>query len=158
MIKVGLLATVLISSTSFASQLPNPTITPGATRTADVKYICTPGTSKKDRLVTESEKRRAYSQYGVPGNHQGICSGPEGCEVDHLISLQLGGSNDIRNLWPQPYDGDWNAHHKDVLENKLHKLVCSGQLTLEDAQHAIASDWIKAYKQYVSPTMKDPRK
>lgn len=149
---------LFVSTSVVAGQLPNPAVTPGAVRTMDTKYVCTPGTSKKDRRVTESEKRRVFEAYGVPGNRRGICSGPEGCEIDHLISLQLGGSNDVRNLWPQPYDGDWNAHHKDVLENKLRKLVCSGQMSLEDAQHAISTNWIDAYKQHVSPQMKDYRK
>jgi hypothetical protein len=40
---------------------------------------------------------------------------------------------------------------KDRLEDKLHKLVCSGQLDLKTAQKAIASNWIEAYKKYVSP-------
>ena len=48
-------------------------------------------------------------------------------EVDHLISLELGGSNAIRNLWPEPYAGRWGARTKDVLENRLHDLVCEGQ-------------------------------
>ena len=45
----------------------------------------------------------------------------------------------------------WNAQVKDGLEDKLHKLVCSGQLDLKTAQQAIASNWIEAYKKYVSP-------
>lgn len=50
-----------------------------------------------------------------------MCGGPHGCEVDHLISLELGGANAIENLWPQPFDGKWNAHVKDRLELRLHK-------------------------------------
>jgi hypothetical protein len=48
-------------------------------------------------------------------------------------------------FWP------WNAQVKDRLEDKLHELVCSGQLDLKTAQQAIASNWIEAYKKYVSP-------
>jgi len=71
-------------------------------------------------------------------------------EVDHLISLELGGSNDIANLWPQSYVSEpFNAHIKDKLENKLHALVCSGRITVETAQKAIANDWTAAYRQYV---------
>jgi hypothetical protein len=68
------------------------------------------------------------------------------------VPLELGGSNSIRNLWPQSY---WtkplNAHVKDRLENKLHKLVCTGKLGLPEAQKAIAQDWVEAYKTYVGP-------
>jgi hypothetical protein len=40
---------------------------------------------------------------------------------------------------------------KDRLEGKLHELVCSGQLDPKTNQQAIASNWIEAYKLYVSP-------
>ena len=71
--------------------------------------------------------------------------------MDHLIALELGGSNRLKNLWPEPYDITWNAHVKDRLENRLHKLVCTGQLDLATAQTAIATDWIGAYKRYEGP-------
>jgi hypothetical protein len=75
-------------------------------------------------------------------------------ELDHLISLELGGATgahpgDDHNLWPQPYEGKATiangAHLKDKLENALHEDVCSGRRTLADAQHAMASDWYAAY-------------
>jgi hypothetical protein len=80
------------------------------------------------------------------GNHTGFCAGPHGCEVDHLISLDLGGANAIENLWPQPFDGKWNAHVKDRLELRLHKEICDGKITMNQAQEGIRSNWIKAYK------------
>jgi len=130
--------------------LPDPSLTPGAVFsdvTAD--DVCEPGYSKSVRHVTPSLKQQVFEAYHQPGNHQGICSGSQGCEVDHLISLELGGSNDFKNLWPEPYDGVWNARMKDRLENKLHKLVCDGSLSLKEAQQAIANNWINAYKKYV---------
>ncbi|HTQ60470.1 MAG TPA: hypothetical protein VMI32_09620 [Candidatus Solibacter sp.] len=55
----------------------------------------------------------------------------------------------MRNLWPQPYSPSaWNAYVKDDLEDRLHAMVCDGQIELSTAQHAIASDWIGAYKTY----------
>jgi hypothetical protein len=57
-----------------------------------------------------------------------------------LIALELGGSNRLTNLWPEPYDITWNAHVKDRLENRLHEMVCAGQLDLATAQRAIATD------------------
>ena len=41
--------------------------------------------------------------------------------------------------------------HQDKLENRLHALVCHGQISLATAQHDIATNWIAAYKQYVGP-------
>ena len=72
--------------------------------------------------------------------------------MDHLISLELADSNRLRNLWPEPYDIVWNAHVKDRLENRLHQMVCAGQLDLTIAQQAIAGDWIAGYKRYESPS------
>src|SRR5262249_31667040 len=70
-------------------------------------------------------------------------------EVDHLIPLELGGSNAIKNLWPEPADPTPGFHQKDALENKLHALVCAGSLDLATAQQAIAANWYSAYVQYV---------
>ena len=67
-------------------------------------------------------------------------------EVDHLISLELGGSNDMKNLWPQSYDTKpWNAHVKDKLETRLHREICDNIITVDEAQMAISNDWIKTY-------------
>ena len=98
------------------------------------------------RDVPQSVKNQVYRQYGV------VSREPREYEVDHLISLELGGSNSIRNLWPQSYiTQPLNAHVKDKLENKLHSLVCSGQMPLAQAQKEIAADWTKAYAKYVGP-------
>jgi hypothetical protein len=70
-------------------------------------------------------------------------------EVDYLITPDLGGTESIRNLWPQPYSAKWNASMKDQLEEKLHELVCSRKLDLATAQHDMALDWVSAYKKYV---------
>lgn len=84
----------------------------------------------------------AYRLYGIV---------PDGkrYEVDHLISLQLGGSNELANLWPQAnYTKPYNAHMKDALENRLHALVCKGAIDLKTAQDAISTDWIASYDRY----------
>jgi len=74
-------------------------------------------------------------------------------EEDHLISLELGGSpSDPRNLWPEPYAGSTGARIKDKIENRLHALVCSGQISLARAQTAIAKNWYTAYLRYMSET------
>src|SRR5216684_3628285 len=68
-------------------------------------------------------------------------------EEDHLISLELGGDpRSPDNLWPEPWFGPWNAHIKDALETKLKRLVCDGTVSLADAQHAIATNWMAAYE------------
>jgi hypothetical protein len=267
--------------------------TPGDVRTTDKETICTQST-KTIRSVSQSTKKQAYASYGVPWECR------HWFEVDHLVSLELGGSNAITNLWPQPYScipknrsseenidgngilrtrlasersststavidgesikntavgywrkvanstesiisrrsitpentflkrssdlplnsmmrwhensmafaqfverdrqtgidlrsttairpeslevysatrairasassmmmstslkkppaicaafmrcGKWNAHVKDKLENKLHRLICDGSVTPQEAQSAIATDWITAYHKYL---------
>jgi len=66
-------------------------------------------------------------------------------EIDHIVSLELGGSNDIANLFPEPGFGPADYHVKDRLENRLHDLVCSGAMTLRAAQQGIARDWEALY-------------
>ena len=75
-----------------------------------------------------------------------------------LRSLELGGSNSIKNLWPESYrTSPWNARVKDRLENRLHELECDGDLDLKTAQREIAANWIEAYKKYVSPNPPVPK-
>jgi len=132
--------------------LPDPSLTPGSTFGVSAEDICVPGYTKKVRNVPEAIKREVYQEYGVTSH------GPGDYEVDHLIPLELGGSNSIKNLWPESHrTSPWNAQVKDRLEDKLHKLVCSGQLDVKTAQQAIASNWIEAYKMYVSPNPPTPQ-
>jgi len=98
------------------------------------------------RNVPAEMKREVYEEYGITSHGSGDY------EVDHLIPLELGGSNSIKNLWPESHrTSPWNAQVKDRLEGKLHELVCDGMIDLKTAQQAIASNWIEAYKLYVSP-------
>ena len=119
-------------------------MTPGDILDVTREDICTPGYTKRIRNVPASVKRAAYAEYNREHTPE-IC-----CEVDHLIPLELGGSNRLTNLWPQMYTGEWNAKVKDHLENRLHRMVCDGQIDLKEAQRAIASNWVAAYKRYVN--------
>jgi hypothetical protein len=132
--------------------VPDPKLTPGDSFPVTVQDLCVPGYSRKVRNVPAEMKREVYGEYGVTSHD------PGDYEVDHLIPLELGGSNSIKNLWPESHrTSPWNAQVKDRLEGKLHELVCSGQLDLKTAQHAIASNWIEAYKFYVSPNLPSSR-
>ena len=111
---------------------PDLRITPGAVfASVTAAQVCVSGYSKSVRNVPKSEKDQVFAAYGITYH------APGAYEVDHLISLELGGSNDIRNLWPEPYQGPDNAHVKDVIENRLHSQVCSGAITLAEAQRQI---------------------
>jgi hypothetical protein len=115
--------------------------------------ICTSRYSKCIRNVPAATKKKVYEAYGdAEGNNHGFCDVAQGCEIDHLISIELGGSNSEKNLWPQPYSGQtFNAHVKDRLENWYHAHVCSGHVSLKTAQDEISSDWIAAFKKRLGP-------
>jgi hypothetical protein len=130
----------------YARFLPDARKTPGAVLEVSLHDVCTAGYTRRVRDVPESVKKQVYTLYGIAYHKPGEY------EVDHLISLELGGSNSVANLWPESYLSEpWNAHVKDKLENRLHKLICDGTIDLKTAQAAIASDWIAAYRKYVGP-------
>lgn len=115
-------------------------ITPGATSSVTARILCSAAFHTRDeRAVDLSTKKKVCAAYGQDVTK---CPG-KGYEIDHLISLELGGSNDRANLWPQPADapGVIGFHTKDRVENAAHRAVCSGQISLEDAQRQIAADW-----------------
>ncbi len=67
-------------------------------------------------------------------------------EIDHIVSLELGGSNDPANLFPERADAHPGYRLKDRLENAAHAWVCQGKLGLRDVQRKIAADWEALYK------------
>ncbi len=122
--------------------LPDRDCTPGAIiATATIEQICVPGYSRSVRNVPLEEKNQVYQEYTITHHAQGEY------EVDHLISLELGGSNDIANLWPEAADPRPGFHEKDQLENYLHDQVCSGSISLQEAQKKISTNWLGIYNQ-----------
>lgn len=127
--------------------LPDPACTPGAVR-SDVteaniaSNVCKTGwtaTVRPPLAETGALKTRALTAYGDPA------SARSATELDHFVPLELAGSSDVTNLWPEP--ADWPNHppyelnHKDQVENDLKAAVCSHRVQLVDAQRAIAADW-----------------
>jgi len=122
--------------------VPKTSVTPGETRAVTISDVCREPVSEGVRNVPISLREKVFEEYGITDARPGAY------EVDYLITPELGGADSIRNLWPQPYSTVWNAHVKDMLEERLHTLVCSGQVDLATAQREIATDWIGAYKKY----------
>jgi hypothetical protein len=123
--------------------LPNHRLTPGAIRMVSLEAICSSQHDEVVRPVSGTLQKAVFQEYGMRNAR------PENYEVDYLITPGLGGSDDIRNLWPEPrYDITWNSAVKDQLEDYLHRSVCDGQVDLATAQKDVASDWIAAYKRY----------
>jgi hypothetical protein len=73
-------------------------VTAGAARTGDTTEVCSTATGTL-RHVTATMKQQVCAWYGIPAAQ---CNG-RNYEIDHLIPLELGCSNDLSNLWPQLY-------------------------------------------------------
>ena len=145
---LGILIAVFLAHSPAPAEvraIPDPKLTPGATLPVTRADICASDSVETRRIVPASVARLVFTEYGIDRPK------PRAYEVDYLITPALGGSDNIRNFWPQPYANTiWNAHIKDALEDHLRGLVCTGQIDLQTAQDDIARDWIAAYKKYFS--------
>lgn len=139
--------------------VPDQTLTPGAVR-SDVHSTAAPGVpdqnvrsatvcttkwGKDERAVTASMKRRVFLSYGFPqGNKDPRCP----CEIDHRVPRELLGADVMENLWVERYAGPWNARMKDRLENRVHKEVCDGRMSLKSGQKVFLEDWRDGYRKF----------
>ncbi len=124
--------------------LPDRSLTPGATRrVTTIGEVCSMAHEEVVGEVSTSLRQEVLQNYGI------VNAQASEYEIDYLIPPGLGGVEAISNLWPEPYTSPtWNAHVKDDLEERLHEMVCDGELELSAAQRDIATDWIAAYKKY----------
>lgn len=146
---------------------PDPVMHPGAIDPSETSVVlCAKGfTTKSVRPRTSYTNKLKLLEIGAGGT----ITAPDGVtyviageqlpgsiadyELDHLISLELGGNPvDPKNLWLEPWErrgqhlaaSGTGAESKDVVENRLHREVCAGTVSLTDAQHEIATDWTSA--------------
>jgi hypothetical protein len=136
-------APVSASLTRGTFQLPRADLTPGAALSVTVADVCGSGRRARTASIPASVHQRIFESYGADVDRASEY------ELDYLITPELGGTPDARNLWPQPFAGTaWSAYVKDELELHLHEQVCAGRLDLATAQREIAGDWIAAYKRH----------
>ena len=94
---------------------------------------------------SEAEKHTVYDWYDLPkpihnnGKNQV-------CELDHLVPIELGGADGLGNIWPQCGPNEVALHdryfkRKDEVEGYLATKVRDGDMSLDEAQRGIASDW-----------------
>jgi len=107
-------------------------VNPDVTQASIGNTICRRGWTSTIRPPTDYtnqlklEQMRTYHRTGDASDYQ----------EDHLISLELGGHpTDVRNLWPEPQP---QATKVDRIENELNDAICSGQITLAEAQRRIS--------------------
>lgn len=141
------LSAAALTHQSGAGEMPDRQLTPGSadarvTQATIRTTICVPGYTATVRDVPLAERKAVFAAYHVDYSDHARY------ELDHLISLELGGDNTARNLWPEPYAGDDGARAKDAIETRLKKLVCAGTVTLSAARRAIATDWRAAARRW----------
>ena len=144
MARLGFMAAaVLIGIPSYAAaQLPSSLQTPGNKGKANEAQICAADFEASVKPMAKWQRDQALERYGKrPEDFTG--------ELDHLIPISLGGTNDPDNLWPLPANKEMGPAEKKALDLKLHQMVCDKTIKLKDAQDAIKKDWVKAYNQYV---------
>ncbi len=147
------LVSLLFQAVALADEVPDLIKTPGVVSSGLTEAkICGTKWGKDERHVTNAMKQQVFAAYGYTGYDDPHCvpdAHGKTCEIDHLISRELGGADDVKNLWPQAYGSTpWNAHLKDKLENRLHKEMCAGHITLKQARDMITHDWRVAYSKY----------
>lgn len=124
---------------------PDPLFTKGSVAQGVSKEeICKPGWPDAHRNVSLWTKRQVFQRYKVR-YEQGFY------EVDHFIPLGLGGSNDLDNLWPQPFiqTRGLSAEEKNYVEQEARRRVCVLKtMSLRAAQNAIKDDWVQLYKKF----------
>jgi hypothetical protein len=121
---------------------PDRRCSPGAIYSGLTKNIlCSPSFHTRDNNLPARVKRAVEIEYGMSPKAYGST-----LEIDHIVPFEIGGSNDIANLYPEKATPAPGFHVKDRLEIKLHALVCAGQMTLRAAQSGIAMNWQTLYK------------
>lgn len=129
--------------------VPDPQCTPGAINpTLTVDVLRDPAfrtTCVRDNATSAGQKATTYGSYNIahPQHNQGVM---QSCELDHLVSLELGGADTLDNIWPQCGPAgvvlrERYFKQKDMVENYLASQVRQGLIKLKDAQDGIAGDW-----------------
>lgn len=118
----------------------NPTVTIAVLRDSAFRTACI-----RQQVTTAQEKAQTYRWYAIPhpANNSG---GSQSCELDHLVSLELGGADSLDNIWPQcgPPGVQLSQRYfkqKDIVENYLAWRVRRGDMDLAQAQKGVASNW-----------------
>ena len=126
------------------SVLPDRACTPGAIYTdAALPIVCARGYAARALDVNKETRKVVYAAYRVRRPNSG-----RPYQIDHVVPLELGGSNDAANLFPEAASNPPSRYQaKNTLERRLYELVCSGKRSLRPTQRAIARDWLTLYRQ-----------
>jgi Divergent InlB B-repeat domain len=124
-----------------AGPLPDRRCSPGAVYAdATLQLICTPGYAAKMNVLPAAERNIVYAEYRVPRSRRASF------EIDHIVPVEIGGSNAVGNLYAEPGRPAPGFRVKDKLERRLEQLVCARKVPLGAMQRAIATDWVALYR------------
>ena len=123
---------VFFAALALAVTAPASNVNPAVTQSNLQTTVCRAGWTATQRHVSASTKRAIYTAAGIPIGMRRYWV------IDHVVPLAIGGSNNRANLAAQRVA---EAARKDVAENRAHRAVCKGRVTLADAQAAFATDW-----------------
>ena len=145
-VRVGstvLLAPRTLTGSCTAGPKPDRRCSPGAYFSGLTKKVLCSSSfhTSSVRNVSDSTRHAVEVEYGMSPRAYGST-----LEIDHIISLELGGSNDPANLFPERANAHPGYHLKDKLENAAHAWVCRGRIDLRVAQRKIATNWVAFYK------------
>lgn len=139
---------------SESSGLPNIKLTPGAinpsvSQTNIRSTICVSGWTATVRPPVTYTNQLKYNQLHSGYNLNGDLNMKD-YEEDHIVPLEVGGNpSSPLNLFPEPRNIRLGSYVKDQLENRIHQLVCSGQLSLKAGRAVFLTNWEKGYQKYM---------
>jgi hypothetical protein len=127
------------SGCALRGSLPDPECTPGAVLSTQASEVCDAAFASSVGDAPQNLREEVYADYGL--NSGASSSYP----IDQLIPASLGGSNDIANLWPSPLSPAPGFNEKAEAAVWLRQQVCSGNVSLQEAQRQMAADWTTVY-------------
>jgi|GEM_PF-4399208 len=113
--------------------LPDPKLTPGRVADSDIRDVCDPGYADRQGYLDPGNVRETFNRYHIPEPlrlHRFV--------VDRLVPSSLGGAPTLDNLWAVPLEAE---RRKRVIEQSLVEDVCSGGMSLAEAQRRMLTDW-----------------
>ena len=138
------------SHCAVSNGLPDSACTPGAVFSTSTDLICDKNYLKNVLNVTPTVQKKVFAEYNLSYKLH------DKYKLDHIISLELGGSNNISNLWPEADNLTNSSQMKDKLTAYLHDQVCKGNIDISEAQKEISSNWVTYYKKYLTTPKTSP--
>lgn len=116
---------------------PDYACTPGGVF-ADVLRgdLCKRGYASSVKAISAKTKDAVFSAYTIAEFDR------KQYTLDRFAPINLGGTNDVQNIWPQPTK---DVSSKNKVESFLFEEMCSGRITVSESQELASTNWQKVY-------------